>query len=261
METIKQVLRRTKTITFDCYGTLIDWRGGLIRSLGEIFGPVATDRADELFRSYVGAEALVEAEGYRPYRDVLSTVVVRLARQFDVDVSPQRAALLAEMLPDWPPFADTNEALTRLKQRYRLGVLSNIDRDLFAGTARHFEVTFDFVVTAEDVGTYKPGHAHFERVMHDNSSGGTDSLRPKADHAIDRTSKPACQVGPTQKGPLHEADVLHVAQSLFHDGVPAGELGIAYVWINRYKEVNETSVRPLAEYPDLISFAEVACRE
>ncbi len=268
MDAIRQVLRRTKTITFDCYGTLIDWRGGLIRSLGEIFGPVATDRANELFRSYVRIEAQIEAEGYRSYRNILSAVVERLARQFDVDLAPRRAALLAEMLPNWPPFADTNEALTRLKQRYRLGVLSNIDRDLFAGTARHFDVAFDFVVTAQDVGAYKPGHAHFERVMRNClSSYATDFRGQQEDNVNDGAGKVACQVGPTPDrqaglpGQPHGAEVLHVAQSLFHDGVPAGELGIAYVWINRYKEVNETPVHPVAEYPDLISFAEVACRE
>ncbi len=238
MSTVEQVFRRTKTITFDCYGTLVDWRTGLTRCFGELFGPVAgcwtglKPAPHVLFESYLRAEAEVEATaeplcgGYRSYRQVVSTAVRRVAERFGYDLPPGRADLLAETLPDWPLFADTNDALVRLKQRYRLGVLSNIDRDLFSKTARHFEVAFDFVVTAEDVKSYKPALGHFQRLLMEH--GGRE-------------------------------DVLHVAQSLFHDGVPTTELGIAYVWINRYREANETAVRPLAEYPGLASFAETAC--
>lgn len=232
MSTVEQVFRRTKTITFDCYGTLVDWRTGLTRCFSELFGPVAEDRARELYKSYLRAEAEVEATaeplcgGYRSYRQVVSTAIRRVAERFGYDLPPGRADLLAETLPDWPLFADTNDALVRLKQRFRLGVLSNIDRDLFSKTARHFEVAFDFVVTAEDVKSYKPALGHFQRLLTEH--GGRD-------------------------------DVLHVAQSLFHDQVPTAELGIASVWINRYAEANETAVRPLAEYPDLASFVETAC--
>ena len=138
---------------------------------------------------------------------------------------PNRVDFLAESLPDWPTFPDTNGALARLKGRYRLGVLSNVDRDLFAATTRKLNVQFDLAVTAQDVRAYKPADAHFERLL-------------------------------TSYGPREE--VLHVAQSLFHDGVPAGELSIPFVWINRYGETNETQVRPLATYPDLRSFADEA---
>ena len=127
-------------------------------------------------------------------------------------------------MPDWPPFADTNEALVSLKRRFRLGILSNIDRNLFAETARRFDVAFDFVVTAEDVRSYKPGHAHFERLLSKHAEPGR---------------------------------VVHVAQSLFHDGVPTAELGIAFVWINRYNDANTARVHRLGEYADLKSFAEV----
>ena len=136
--------------------------------------------------------------------------------------------LVAEGLGHWPLFADTNEALCLLKRRYRLGVLSNIDRDLFDATASHFEIDFDFVVTAEDVRSYKPGNGHFERLL--------------AEHGDRETT-------------------LHVAQSLFHDGVPCARFGLAYVWINRYNEPNATAVRPLAEYADLRSLAEAAGRK
>jgi 2-haloacid dehalogenase len=226
MTSIQDVLRRTKTITFDCYGTLIDWSAGLSRSFREIFGPAVAGHEREWFEAYVRIEAEVESGPYRPYREILAVVTKRLARQFDLPLPTDRDAKLAEVLPHWAPFPDTNEALTRLKQRFRLGVLSNIDKDLFAGTAKQFGVAFDFVVTAEDVGSYKPAHGHFQRLI--DAYGGMDTA-------------------------------LHVAQSLYHDGAPANELGLAFVWINRYKERNHTSVRPLAEFPDLRSFADAAC--
>ncbi len=226
VSSLEEVLARTDTITFDCYGTLVDWRAGLSRSFRELFGSAIEDRLDELFDTYVRIEADVEADEFRPYWRVLATVVERLADRFGLELHPERTGLPAQMLPDWPVFADTNEALVRLKQRYRLGVLSNIDRDLFAATARQLDVVFDFVVTAEDVRAYKPARAHFHRLF--ESHGRCETT-------------------------------LHVAQSLFHDGGPANQLGLAYIWINRYKQANETSVRPLAEYPDLRSFADVAC--
>jgi len=226
MSSIQDVLRRTKTITFDCYGTLIDWSAGLWRSFAEIFGPVVAERKQEWFDAYVRVEAEVESGPYQSYREVLAVVTERLAREFDLPLPAGREAKLAEMLPGWAPFPDTNDALARLKHRFRLGVLSNIDRDLFAGSAKQFGIAFDFIVTAEDVRSYKPAHGHFQRMS--DVHGGTDTA-------------------------------LHVAQSLYHDGVPANELGLAFVWINRYKERNHTSVRPLAEFPDLRSFTDAAC--
>jgi len=223
MSSIEEVLRRVETITFDCYGTLIDWRAGLQSSLAELFELAPNGLPDGLFEAYVRTEAEIEGGAYQSYRRVLAATAERLAKRFNFDLSPGLAELLAETLPHWAPFADTNEALLRLKRRYRLGVLSNIDRDLFAGTALQFDADFDFVVTAEDVQSYKPGQAHFQQLL---------SRHVECDR------------------------VLHVAQSLFHDGVPAQELGIAFVWINRYEEVNATPVRPLAEYADLKSLAD-----
>ena len=228
MNTVDEVLRRTRVITFDCYGTLIDWAAGLRGSLDAVFGEALTQHHAELFEAYTQVEAVVEAEPYHSYREVLAATVERLAQRLDLELPPGRARLLAESLPEWRPFPDTNAALRRLKERYRLGVLSNIDRDLFVGTARHFDVEFDFVVTAEDVQSYKPGHGHFRKLLED--------------HAEPKT-------------------VLHVAQSLYHDGVPAAELGLAYVWINRYRGENDTTARPVAEYPDLKSLADAACGE
>lgn len=225
MDSLEQVLPNIDTITFDCYGTLIDWRAGIGRSLAELFEPAADEQTDDIFEAYVRTEAEVEAGVYQSYRRTMMTAIKRAAGQFGHEFPADRAERMAEMLPNWPPFEDTREALQRLKRRYRLGVLSNIDRDLFAGTARRIGVAFDFVVTAEDVQSYKPAPAHFERLLAQHAKRGR---------------------------------VLHVAQSLFHDGVPATRLGIAYVWINRYKGVNDTTVRPLAAYPDLKLLADVA---
>lgn len=226
MPTLQQVLDRITTITFDCYGTLIDWREGLTNSFSEMFGPDAERQRDDLFRAYVDTEAELEAGVYMPYREILAIVAKRLARRVNFNPSGARMDRLAEMLPHWPPFVDTNEALARLNQRFRLGILSNIDRDLFAATARQFTVEFDFVITAEDVRAYKPALPHFEMLY--------SKYTRKTEH-------------------------LHVAQSLFHDGVPADKTDVAFVWINRYKDANETSARPIAQYRDLASFADAVC--
>ncbi len=234
MESPNDLLRGVETITFDCYGTLIDWRAGLTRSFLQLFGPAANDRMQELCEAYVEIEADVEAGSYQSYRAVITETAQRLASRFGFVVTSERSGLLAELLPTWQPFADTNEALNRLSRRYRLGVLSNIDRDLFAQTAQHFDVAFDFVVTAEDVRAYKPDIAHFERLM--------------TQHGDKRKS-----TGITKN--TSDRRVLHVAQSLFHDGMPCSRLGIRYVWINRYNDANRTPITPLAEYPDLRSLA------
>ena len=226
MDSIEEAFARTKTITFDCYGTLIDWRAGVESSLLEIFHGAIIHRMHDVFDAYVKSEAQLEALPYQPYRQLLSAVVGALAKTFDAPVSAERRELLAERLPLWKPFADTNEALVRLKKRFRLGILSNIDRDLFERTAAQFDVTFDFVITAEDVHSYKPAHGHFERLLETHAQRDA---------------------------------VLHVAQSSFHDGVPAASLDLAYVWINRYNDVNDTTAKPLAEYPDLKSLADATC--
>ncbi len=179
-----------------------------------------------LFYTYKDVEAELEAEPYRPYRDILTATAKAIATRLDLPLAVDRAEMLPALLPTWQPFSDTVEALVRLKQKYRLGVLSNIDRDLFAETQVRLGIDFDFVVTAEDVRSYKPGVAHFNKML--------------TDHA-DRES------------------VLHVAQSLYHDGLPARQLDIAFVWINRYNHPNETAVEPLAILPDVKSLADALC--
>lgn len=228
METTKDVsdeLAQSKVLTFDCYGTLIDWEAGLADSFLRIFGLAAEARMADLFEAYVEEEAVEEAGPYQSYRKILAATVRRMADRFGWDSAGTRADFLADLLPQWRPFPDTNEALSRLKMRYRLGVLSNIDRDLFAGTAKQFEVRFDFVITAQDVQNYKPNLAHFREALE--------------------------QVG-------GDGPILHVGQSLYHDGAAAAQLAIPFVWINRYRQQRGSDARTLAEYPDLRSLADAA---
>jgi len=220
---MSQLARLAETldlITFDCYGTLIDWEQGIRGCMTELGAPANLLRT--LVDAYVRTEAAVEQQPYRPYREIQAMTLELLARDFVLPLNHDRRHVLSEHLPSWRPFADTNAALARLAKRFRLGILSNIDRDLLSATRRHFSVEFDLVVTAEDVQSYKPAHPHFLRMIQQVSDRGR---------------------------------VLHVAQSLYHDGVPAGELGLHYVWINRYHGKSSKGVSMLAEFADLESFA------
>ena len=225
VEALKDIASRVELVTFDCYGTLIDWNTGIRGVLERIVGECGVaDRVavEDLLAAYVSTEAGVEAQAWRPYRRVQAETLLRLAEQFQLSLLPEHRDLLAETLPDWLPFADTCPALVQLKARFKLGILSNIDRDLFARTARHFPVGFDLVVTAEDVRAYKPAHAHFLR--------GLDRVRQ------DRSR------------------LLHVAESAYHDGIPTSQLGLPWVWINRTGSANRHGAEPVAEFSDLESF-------
>ncbi len=219
----KSIRTRVRAITFDCYGTLIDWKAGLASSLAAVFGDKVQGRIDELFDVYVTTEAEVEAEPFMKYKEILRETTKRLAARFGWTLPENRMDQLAQLLPTWRPFGDTNEALTRMKKRFRLGVLSNIDRDLFQGTAGHFSIDFDFVVVAEDVRSYKPELAHFERYLREFGDRET---------------------------------TLHVGQSPYHDGLAAKQVGIPFAWINRYAEPNRQPVVPAVVFPDLKSLAD-----
>lgn len=191
-------------ITFDCYGTLIDWRGGITGAFRDAAARdgVALDDAAVL-ALYNEIEPAVEAEPYRRYRDVLAESARRVAARLSWPLPEGAAAFLAQSLPGWTPFPDTNAALERLAAAgYSLGVLSNTDDDLLAATRRHLTVPFDMVVTAQQVRSYKPGHGHFQ----------------------------------VARGRLGGRRWLHAAQSYFHDVVPARALGIPVAWINRHGE-------------------------
>ena len=190
-------------ITFDCYGTLIDWEQGIITAFQREAARLGTALdANAIIAAYHAEEVQVESESYLAYRDVLTETARRAAVRLGLSIEPARAAFLAESLPHWQPFADTNQALERLAQRYRLGILSNVDDDLLALTRRLFTVEFDVIVTAQQVGSYKPAQGHF--------------------------------IEARQRAP--EAHWLHAAQSYFHDIVPARALNIPAAWVNRKHE-------------------------
>lgn len=190
-------------LTFDCYGTLIDWALGV----SQVVQPILRNHdielgEDQLFELYLGVEAEVESGEFVSYRDVLRRVVRRLGTHFDFTPTNAEADRLADSVGQWPPFPDTNEALRRLSEEFRLAVVSNVDDALFHETARHFDVSFDEVVTGEQVGAYKPDLAPFET-------------------AFSRLGVPPNRV-------------LHIAQSVYHDLNPAGRLVLSCAWVKRY---------------------------
>jgi 2-haloacid dehalogenase len=224
---------RYRVLTFDCYGTLIDWERGILDALRPVCARHGASRSDdELLALFARTEAPIQQGPYRPYREVLREAMVRLGRHLGFELQSREAEALARSLPSWPPFPDTVPALRRLARRFALGVISNVDDDLFAGTSDRLGVRFEWVVTAQQVGSYKPARANFHR-------------------ALERIGRPWDQV-------------LHVAQSLFHDVAPARSLGLATVWVDRRAGRAGTGAtppsdpRPDLEVPDLATLAALA---
>lgn len=211
-------------VTFDCYGTLIDWERGIseaFRAAAAEHG-VSLDR-DAVLRAYAAIEPEVEQETYRSYRDVLAAAAVRVAHLLGWPMERQRAFFLAESLPSWQPFSDTNAALERLQSSgYKLGILSNVDDDLLAMTRKHFTVHFAFCITAQQVRSYKPAPGHFI----------------------------------TARERIGGASWLHAAQSNFHDIVPTNALGISNAWINRRRESALPGGVPGREFADMKGLAD-----
>jgi len=189
--------------TFDCYGTLVDWNGGIGRDLARIFGDEHVERLLERYHELEG-----ELQGERPgasYREVLTSALRRLAREEEVVLPEGEAGMLARSLPGWPVFPDTQPGLEEARARgWRLAILSNSDRDLIDASMDAIGVPFDLAVVAGEIGSYKPSHRHWEVFWEET----------RADRA------------------RH----VHVAQSVYHDIVPAAELGLPSVWINRRGE-------------------------
>ena len=193
---------RFEWLSFDCYGTLIDWESGILgyfRQLLQNRSCIVNDAA--ILNLYSEFEPREQSGAYRPYREVLPSVVRDCARELRFEVTDTEAAGLADSIPDWQPFADTVPGLRRLHSRYKLAILSNIDDDLFAYSAEKLAVPFDCVVTAQQVGSYKPSLRNFETLL-------------------ERLATP-------------RERLLHVAESPFHDVLPAQSLGIASAWVNR----------------------------
>jgi 2-haloalkanoic acid dehalogenase type II len=210
-------------ITFDCYGTLIDWEGGIAGAFARaVVGTGGRVDPRSALAAYEKIEPLVQAERYRTYREVLTESARRVARELGWALPEVRADFLAESLPFWIPFPDTNAALERLfKAGYQLGILSNVDDDLLTGTRKHFTVPFDLIVTAQQVGSYKPADRHFT----------------------------------TARERIGGRRWLHAARSHFHDVTPCKRLGVPVAWINRAGETRGEP-RPDRELSTLTALAD-----
>ena len=230
-----------KALTFDCYGTLIDWETGILAA----FGPwrkrtgIALDD-NRLLELFAEAESRIQAE--QPailYPDALALGLQRMGEKLQAPATAEETRAFGQSVKDWPAFPDSAEALAYLKQHYKLVVLSNIDRASFAHSNKKLGVTFDAVVTAQDVGSYKPALNHFKV--------GLDTLA---------------------KMGVPKDKILHTAQSLFHDHVPGKQIGLTTMWINRRAgksgggaTMPVGAVKPDGEVPSMAALVELHRRE
>lgn len=224
---------RFDVLTFDCYGTLIDWESGILAALR---APLAAhgiaEADDDVLGAFARHEAEIEAGPYRRYRDLLGEVLAAMVAHFGTEASPAERAAFAGSVADWPAFPDSAAALSALHERFKLGVITNCDDDLFAASQAKLDVAFDWVVTAQQAKRYKPNPRGFELMFE--------------------------RVG------LPPARILHVAQSLYHDHVPAKHLGLSTVWVNRRMGRAGSGATPPAEatpdlvVPDMATLASVA---
>ena len=222
--------------SFDCYGTLIDWETGLLAALEPLLARASARPApDEALEAYALAESRAE-ENYPAdaYPSILSRVWLDLAAQWGVADDETKREAFAGSVGEWPAFPDTVEALKRLKRRYKLIILSNVDRASFARTNRRLEVEFDRIITAQDLGSYKPDPRNFEALVAEVEGMG-----------------------------IRRDQLLHVAQSLYHDHVPANAIGLATAWIDRRAGMSgggatrrpEADVTPDFTFPSMAALA------
>jgi 2-haloacid dehalogenase len=226
-------------LSFDCYGTLIDWEAGIAAVLGRWAAERGLDLDNEaLLAAYSRHESAAEEQHpQEPYPAILARGMRGLGAELGAPVSDQDAQSLARSVPDWPAFADSAAALAALAGRYQLIILSNVDRDSFAASNRRLGVTFTSILTAQDIGSYKPSPRNFEAL----------------------TAR-AGELG------IGEGKLLHVAQSLFHDHVPAQRAGLPTAWINRRHDrpgwgatpAPPAAVTPDWEFPSMAAFAAAA---
>jgi 2-haloacid dehalogenase len=203
------VSKTDRWATFDCYGTLIDWNGGIRRELARVFGE---DRADEQLTRYHDVEPALQVGGERSYREVMTETMRELG-------APEgEAEGLGKALPSWEPFPEVRASLEEVRERgWKLAILSNTDRDFIEASMERIGVPFELAVVASEIQSYKPAHRHW-LAFFDETGASRDAH-------------------------------VHVAQSHFHDVVPAGELGLHTIWINRYGERRDPPAD--RELPDL----------
>ena len=192
-----------RLITFDCYGTLIDWENGMLAALRPMLSRGSRQVPDtRILELYGEVEAEIEAGPYLPYRQVLTQAAQEIGRRTGINISVEEGHAFAESLTRWKPFVDTMAALQSLAKRFRVAIISNVDDDLFAETRKKLApVEFDFVVTAQQCQSYKPSLKNFEEAV--------------------------------RRSGLHKDQIMHVGQSIYHDIEPANALGIINAWVNR----------------------------
>ncbi|WP_420441311.1 HAD family hydrolase [Candidatus Palauibacter sp.] len=223
MQSFEGTAGRGTLLTFDCYGTLIDWEAGILAALRAAYAEAAAVEDEALLGEFHAAQNRLKTSEYRPYRQLLTETSTEVARANGWDPSDASAAGVPASIPSWQPFRDTNPALSRLAEAgVTLGILSNIDDDLLAATLKHFEVEFGRLGTAQRLRSYKPAAPHFERGR--EWAAGFDRW-------------------------------LHVAQSLFHDVVPATSLRVPVLWVNRKGEPRPDAADPVHVAPDLAAAA------
>ena len=203
-------LRDFTTLTFDCYGTLIDWESGMVRALAPLTERVARPLSrDEILAAHARHESSQQAATpTKRYSDVLAVVYKRLAEEWGAPASWAECEAYGSSIGNWPAFPDSAEALQYLKQHYKLVILSNVDNASFALSNEKLAVEFDAIYTAEDIGSYKPDLRNFEYMLDKLSTLG-----------------------------VSKSDILHTAESLFHDHAAANQMGLASCWIHRRHDV------------------------
>jgi 2-haloacid dehalogenase len=224
---------RFDVLTFDCYGTLIDWEAGILAALRAPLAAHGIEAADDdRLTAFARHEAELEAGPYRRYRDILGDVLGAMVEHFGQQATSEERAAFGNSVADWPAFPDSAAALARLHERFKLGVITNCDDDLFAASQQKLGLEFDYLVTAQQAKRYKPNPRGFELMFE--------------------------RVG------LPPSRILHVAQSLFHDHVPAKRLGLSTVWVDRRAGRPGFGATPPAEaapdltVPDMATLASVA---
>ncbi|MBD1808212.1 haloacid dehalogenase type II [Microcoleus sp. FACHB-SPT15] len=218
--------KQFEVLSFDCYGTLIDWDNGILGALKPILSNHNVSLSDEqILEAYAQVEAAHQSGDYLKYREVLKRLVQAFGERLNFIPTDAEAESLAESIKGWEPFPDTVEALKALKKSYKLTIISNIDDDLFAATARKLDVEFDWIITAEQVKSYKPSRQNFEFAL--------------------------------QRMGITPDKLLHIAQSVYHDIIPTRSMGLSSVWVNRRGEkqdnqvIDSASGKPDLEVPDL----------
>ncbi len=216
-----------KYITFDCYGTLIDWEGGIRNAVKKLIDKHGFNlNLDTISDKYIKVELEVEAEQYRKYHKVLQLASKRLLKGEGFDISDEDALEFADSIFSWQPFPETHDILASLKAKgYKLVILSNIDNAIINKSVELIGIDFDGVVTAEEVGSYKPAYGHWGEML--------------------------------KRFNAKKEEVLHVAASYVHDIIPAKEQGFDAIWINRNDEQPTREIRPDMEFRDLKPLSEV----